>query len=65
MFYLNGSVIRWKSSKQEIITNSTIEVEHIITSNVAKGVVWNKKFTTKLGVVPSIVNLVDLYYDNN
>ena len=65
MFYLNGSVIRWKSSKQETITNSTIQVKHIIISDAAKRVAWNKKFTTKLGVVPSIVNLLNLYYDNN
>jgi hypothetical protein len=30
-----------------------------------KEVVWTKKFITELGVVPSILDLVALYNDNN
>jgi hypothetical protein len=32
---------------------------------VAKEVIWIKKFIIELGVVPSIVNPIALYYDNN
>ncbi|KAK8983773.1 hypothetical protein V6N11_009559 [Hibiscus sabdariffa] len=34
-------------------------------SEAAKEAVWIKKFITELGVVPSIVDAVDLYCDNN
>ncbi|KAK9043228.1 hypothetical protein V6N11_071575 [Hibiscus sabdariffa] len=34
-------------------------------SEVAKEAVWIKKFITGLGVIPSISDVVDLYYDNN
>ena len=62
---LNGGVVRWKSSKQETVADSTIESEYIAASDAAKEVVWIKKFVTELGVVPSILDLVDLFCDNN
>ncbi|KAK8624593.1 hypothetical protein V6N13_089485 [Hibiscus sabdariffa] len=34
-------------------------------SEAAKEAVWIKKFITKLGVIPSIADAVDLYCDNN
>ena len=33
--------------------------------DAAKEAVWIKKFITELGVVPSIVDLVNLFCDNN
>ena len=65
MFYLNGGAISWRSSKQDTIVDSTTEAEYIATSEVAKEVVWIKKFITGLGVAPSISDLVNLYCDNN
>ena len=65
VFYLNDNAINWKSSKQETMANSTIETKYIVVFDVAKKVVWIKKFIIELGVVPNIVNPVDLYYDNN
>ena len=47
------------------MADSTTESEYIATSDTAKEAVWLKKFITGLDVVPSIVNPVDLYYDNN
>ena len=47
------------------MANSTTKVEYITTSNVAKEVVWIKKFIIELGIVLSIANPVDLYCDNN
>ena len=45
--------------------DSTMEAEYIIASDVAKEAVWIKKFITKLSVVPSIIDPVLLYNDNN
>ena len=42
-----------------------MEAEYIIASNAAKEAIWIKKFITELGVVPSIVDPILLYYDNN
>ncbi|KAL4340047.1 hypothetical protein GQ457_08G024350 [Hibiscus cannabinus] len=55
----------WKSSKQDTVVDSTPEAEHIAASEAAKEVVWIKKFITELGVIPSISDALDLYYDNN
>ena len=55
----------WKSSKQDTIVDFTIEVEYIATSSATKEVVWIKKFISELGIVPSIVDPIDLYCDNS
>ena len=65
MFYLNGDAISWKSLKQEIVANSTKEIEYIATSDATKKAIWIKKFIIKPCIVLSIANPVDLYYDNN
>ena len=65
MFTLNGRAISWKSSKQEMTADSIIEAGYIAASDAAKKAVWIKKFITKLSVVPSIIDPVLLYYDNN
>ena len=62
---LNGGAVSWKSYKQDMTTDSTIELEYIAASEVAKEAVQIRKFITKLGVIPSIVDLIPLYYDNN
>ena len=55
----------WKSSKQDIVVDSTTEAEYIAASNAAKEVVWIKKFISELGIVPSIVDHIGLYCNNN
>ena len=55
----------WRSSKQDTVADSTTEAEYIATSDTAKEAVWIKKFITRLGIVPSISDPVDLYCDNN
>ena len=47
------------------MADSTIEAKYIAASDAAKEVVWIKNFVLRLGVVPSITNQVDIYYDNN
>ena len=46
-------------------TDSTTELEYIAISEVSKEAVWMRNFLSKLGVVPNIVDLIPLYYDNN
>ena len=55
----------WRSSKQDIVVDSTTEAEYIAASDAAKEAVWIKIFIFRLGVVPSITNPVDVYCDNN
>ncbi|XP_058006640.1 secreted RxLR effector protein 161-like [Hevea brasiliensis] len=65
IFIFNGGAVSWKSSKQETTADSTTEAEYISASEAAKEAVWIKKFITELGVVPSIIDPVTLYCDNN
>jgi hypothetical protein len=51
VFYLNGRVVSWKSSKQDTVADSTTEAEYIATSEAAKEAVWIRKFVSELGVV--------------
>jgi hypothetical protein len=64
-FCLKGGTVCWKSSKQATVANFTIESEYIAAFDAVKAVVWIKKFITKLEVVPSITDPIDIYYDNN
>ena len=65
MFYLNTGTVSWRSSKQDTVADSTTETKYIVASDVAKEAVWIKKFITRLGIIPSISDSVDLYCDNN
>ena len=61
VFCLNRGVVSWKSSKQDTVADSTIESEYIAASKAAKEAVWIRKFITGLGVVPSILDLIELF----
>ena len=65
VFCLNGGAVSWKSSKQSTVADSTIEAEYIALSDAAKEAVQIKKFVTELGMVPTIVDPIDIYCDNN
>ena len=65
VFCLNGGAVSWKSSKQDTVADSTTEAEYIAASSAAKEAVWIKKFISELGIVPSIVDPIGLYCDNN
>ena len=43
-FMLNGGEVTWRSSKQETITVSTIELEYVAKKEAWKDVMWLKKF---------------------
>ena len=65
MFTLNGGEACWKSSKQETTADSTTKAQYIAASKETKEEIWIRKFIVELGVVPSIVDLIPLYCDNN
>jgi hypothetical protein len=65
MFYLNGGVMSWKSSKQDTVVDSMTEAKFIVASEAPKEVVWIKNFVSELGVVPSASSPMDLYCDNS
>ena len=43
VFKVNSGAVSWKSSKQEMVADSTIEAEYIAASEAAKEGVWIKK----------------------
>ncbi|KAL0445428.1 UNVERIFIED_CONTAM: Retrovirus-related Pol polyprotein from transposon TNT 1-94 [Sesamum latifolium] len=65
VFKLNGSVVAWKSSKQDTKADSTTEAEYIAASEAAREEVWMKNYIQDSGVVPSIVEPVVIFCDNN
>jgi len=65
MFKVNGGVVSWKSSKQEMVADSTTEAEYITASKTVKEGVWIRKFLIELGVFPNAYSLLDLYCDNS
>ena len=65
VFLMNGGAISWRSSKQETVANSTTESEYIAASEAAKEMVWIRNFVTGLGVVPSILDPLEIFCYNN
>ena len=65
VFTRNWGAAYWKSSKQDTITNSTIEAEYIDAVEAVKEEVWVKKFIIDLGVVSGSQEPILLYCDNN
>ncbi|KAL0420492.1 UNVERIFIED_CONTAM: Retrovirus-related Pol polyprotein from transposon TNT 1-94 [Sesamum latifolium] len=65
VFKLNGGVVACKSSKQDTTADSTTEAEYIAASKAAKEAVWMKNYIQELGVVPSIVEPMVIFCDNN
>ena len=65
VFTLNGGAVSWKSSKQDTAADSPTKSEYFAASEAAKEAVWIKKFVTDLGVVLRVLDLVELFCDNN
>ena len=65
VFILNGGAVSQKSSKQDTVADSTTEAEYLAAGEAAKEGVWMKAFITELGVVPSALGPMEIYYDNN
>jgi hypothetical protein len=64
VFILNGAAVSWRSSKQSIVAASTTEAEYVAAAEAAQEGVWLKKFTTELGVLPSVLDPMAIYSDN-
>ena len=65
VFTINGSAVRWKSSKRKTMADSTMEAEYIVVSEAAKEGVWIRKFLIELGVFLNASSPLDLYCDNS
>ena len=65
VFTLGGGAITWRSVKQSCIADSIMEVKYVAACEVAKEVVWLKKFLSNLGVVRMKQVLITLFCDNN
>ena len=63
MFIYNDGAVSWKSFKQPIIVDSTLEVEYVAASDFVKEGFWFKKFIVKLGIMTS--DAIPLYHNNN
>jgi hypothetical protein len=64
MYMLNGRAVCWKSSKQDSMGDSTMEAEYMAACETGKMRVWIQEFIDELSVVPSVIDLVELYCDN-
>ena len=65
VFILNGGAVSWKSSKQEMLADSTTEAKYLAASEASKEGVWIRDSISLLGVVPDSANPLDLYCDNS
>ena len=65
IFTLGGGAITWRSVKKSCIADSIMEVEYVAACEVAKEVVWLKKFLSSLGVVRIEQVPITLFCDNS
>ncbi|KAK4384191.1 hypothetical protein Sango_3082400 [Sesamum angolense] len=65
IYQLNGGVVAWKGSKQDITTDSSTDAEYIAALEAAKETVCMKNYMQELGVVPSITEPVVIFCDKN
>ncbi|GJS23023.1 hypothetical protein Tco_0451655 [Tanacetum coccineum] len=64
VFVLNEGAVDWKSTKQSIFVTSSAEAEYITAYDASKEAVWVRKFIFGLGVIPTIKEPINMYYDN-
>ena len=65
VFVMNGGAVSWRSSKQSVVAGSSTEAEYVAASEATQEAVWMKEFITELGVVPSALDPMVIYCDNN
>nr|GEV78234.1 hypothetical protein [Tanacetum cinerariifolium] len=53
-----------KSTKQSIFATSSTDAKYIAAFDASKEAVWIRKFISGLSVVPTIEELINMYYDN-
>jgi hypothetical protein len=64
VFKLAGGAISWSSSKQTVMTSSTMYAEFVACYEAVGQTMWLKKFVPGLRVVDSIEKPLKLYCDN-
>ena len=64
VFKLAGGAISWSSSKQTVMTSSTMYAEFVACYEAVGQAMWLKKFVPDLRVVDNIERPLKLYYDN-
>nr|GEX34856.1 putative retrotransposon protein [Tanacetum cinerariifolium] len=64
VFLLNRGAMTWKSSKQDIIADSTCESEYIVACEASKEAIWMKNFIGDLRVVPTVQDPIKIFSDN-
>ena len=65
VFLMNGGAVSWRSSKQPVVAGSSTEAEYVAASEAAQEGVWMKEFISELDVVPSALDPMVIYCDNN
>jgi hypothetical protein len=63
IYMLNVGAVYWKSFKQNSTADSTVETEYVADCETSKMGVWIQEFIDEFGVVPSIIDPVNLYCD--
>lgn len=61
-FFLNEVIVSWSNKKQRTVSTSTTKVEYIVFRQVARKVVWIRKFINKMKL--EIVENFTLYVNN-
>nr|GEX18562.1 vesicle transport v-SNARE 11-like [Tanacetum cinerariifolium] len=56
--------VTWKSSKHDTVTDSTCESKYIAACEASKEAIWMKNFIRDLRVVPTVQDLIEIFYDN-
>jgi hypothetical protein len=64
VFKLTGGAISWSSSKQTVMTSSTIYAKFVACYKAMGQAMWLKKFVSSLRVIDSIERPLKLYCNN-
>ncbi|GKC13295.1 retrotransposon protein, putative, ty1-copia subclass [Tanacetum coccineum] len=61
---LIGLTMTWKSLKQDTVADFTCESEYIAAYEASKEAIWMKNFIEDLGVVPTVQDPIEIFFDN-
>lgn len=61
-FFLNRTVVSWRSKKQRTVSTSTTEAKYITLRHVARKAVWIRRFINKMKL--EVIESLTLYGDN-
>ncbi|XP_039135092.1 secreted RxLR effector protein 161-like [Dioscorea cayenensis subsp. rotundata] len=64
IFTLACGVISWKSSKQTLVTSSTMQAEFVACFGAATQAVWLRNLIAQMFIVDSVNRPIQLYCDN-